>query len=86
MFNADFYILYLARDNSSTIIEVRKRPNHAQWRYRLDVFADGKRIYFDRSSLKLQHFRGTLQIYIYIRISILVLYYRNISFSESWVV
>lgn len=49
----------LARDNVSTIIEVKLRPKHAQWRYRLDVLADGKRIYFDRSALKLQHFRGT---------------------------
>ena len=47
-----------ARGNTSTIIEVRLRPMHAQWRYRLDVFADGRRIYFDRPSLKFQHFHG----------------------------
>jgi hypothetical protein len=34
------------------------RPPQAQWRYRLDVFADGKRVFFDRSSLKIQHFPG----------------------------
>lgn len=47
-----------ARDNTSSIIEVRLRPRDAQWRYRLDVFADKKRIYFDRPSLRVQHFRG----------------------------
>lgn len=47
-----------ARGNESTIIEVRVRPRHAQWRYRLDVFADGRRIYFDRPSLKFQSFFG----------------------------
>lgn len=47
-----------ARGNTSTIIEVRVRPRDAQWRYRLDVFADGRRIYFDRPSLKFQHFDG----------------------------
>ncbi|XP_018331597.1 protein mesh isoform X2 [Agrilus planipennis] len=49
-----------ARGNSSTVIEVRIRPEHAQWRYRLDVFADGKRVYFDRPGLKFQHFPGVL--------------------------
>ncbi|XP_073993823.1 sushi domain containing 2 mesh isoform X2 [Rhodnius prolixus] len=47
-----------ARDNSSYVIEVRLRPKEAQWRYRLDVFADGKRRYFDRPSLRVQHFKG----------------------------
>lgn len=41
-------------------IEVRVRPPVAQWRYRLDVFADRKRIYFDRHSLKFQHFHGVV--------------------------
>ena len=48
----------VARGNESTTIEVRVRPKHAQWRYRLDVFADGRRIYFDRPSLKFQSFFG----------------------------
>lgn len=49
----------VARGNfSTTVIEVRLRPQHAQWRYRLDVFADGRRIYFDRPSLKFQSFHG----------------------------
>ncbi|KAF4523118.1 hypothetical protein B566_EDAN003133 [Ephemera danica] len=47
-----------ARDNSSATIEVRMRPPQAQWRYRLDVFADGKRVFFDRTSLRIQHFHG----------------------------
>lgn len=51
-------IFFVAQDNSSSIIEVKIRPSHAQWRYRLDVLADGKRIYFDRPALKTQHFKG----------------------------
>ncbi|KAL1114994.1 hypothetical protein AAG570_007817, partial [Ranatra chinensis] len=47
-----------ARDNSSNTIEVRLRPKYAQWRYRLDVLSNGKRVYFDRSSLRVQHFPG----------------------------
>ncbi|KAL1505442.1 hypothetical protein ABEB36_005011 [Hypothenemus hampei] len=48
----------VARGNTSTVVEVRRRPEYARWRYRLDVIADGKRIYFDRPSLKFQHFPG----------------------------
>lgn len=49
----------VAQGNLTTpIIEVRLRPPHAQWRYRLDVFANGRRIYFDRPSLKFQAFTG----------------------------
>ena len=51
-----------AQDNSSSVIEVRLRPSEAQWRYRLDVLADGKKIYFDRPSLKVQHFPGILEV------------------------
>ncbi|KAK3909063.1 Protein mesh [Frankliniella fusca] len=47
-----------AQDNSSTVVEVRIRPSYAQWRYRLDVFADNRRVYFDRESLRIQHFQG----------------------------
>ncbi|KAK0165466.1 hypothetical protein PV328_003974 [Microctonus aethiopoides] len=50
----------VARGNESTIIEVRVRPSIAQWRYRLDVFADKKPVFFDRQSLKFQHFRGVV--------------------------
>ncbi|XP_017848445.1 protein mesh isoform X2 [Drosophila busckii] len=46
------------RGNTTTTIEVRLRPLHARWRYRLDVLADGRRVYFDRESLKFQHFDG----------------------------
>lgn len=49
-------IVSTARDNSSAIIEVRLRPPIAQWRYRLDVFADGRRVFFDRPSFRTQHF------------------------------
>uniref|UniRef100_A0A146LTJ4 Extracellular domains-containing protein CG31004 n=1 Tax=Lygus hesperus TaxID=30085 RepID=A0A146LTJ4_LYGHE len=44
--------------NNSAIIEVRLRPRFARWRYALDVFADSRRIYFDRPALRSQHFRG----------------------------
>lgn len=47
-----------AQGSNTTVIEVRIRPKEAQWRYRLDVFADGRRIYFDRQSLKFQFFHG----------------------------
>ncbi|XP_076664606.1 sushi domain containing 2 mesh isoform X2 [Andrena cerasifolii] len=49
-----------AKGNNSFTIEVRLRPKHAQWRYRLDVFADNRRVYFDRPSLKFQHFPGVV--------------------------
>ncbi|CAK9825077.1 Protein mesh [Anthophora retusa] len=49
-----------ARGNNSATIEVRLRPKHAQWRYRLDVFADKQRVYFDRPPLKFQHFTGVV--------------------------
>ncbi|XP_054014766.1 protein mesh isoform X1 [Hylaeus anthracinus] len=49
-----------ARGNNSIPIEVRLRPKHAQWRYRLDVFADNRRVYFDRPSIKFQHFPGVV--------------------------
>lgn len=48
------------RGNNSATIEVRLRPKYAQWRYRLDVFADGQRIYFDRPALRFQHFSGVV--------------------------
>ncbi|XP_011314141.1 protein mesh [Fopius arisanus] len=49
-----------ARGNNSATIEVRVRPPIAQWRYRLDILADGRKIYFDRQSLKFQHFPGVV--------------------------
>lgn len=52
----------VAQDNSSSVIEVKIRPSHGQWRYRLDVLADGKRIYFDRPALKTQHFKGKVTL------------------------
>lgn len=47
-----------ARDNVSSVVEVRQRPIDAIWRYHLDVIVDGQRIYFDRYSQKIQQFRG----------------------------
>lgn len=52
----------VARGNSSIPIEVRVRPEEARWRYRLDVLADKKKIFFDRPSLKFQHFPGRYTI------------------------
>lgn len=46
--------------NNTAIIEVRLRQKHSQWRYRLDVFANKQRVYFDRPSLKFQHFSGVV--------------------------
>ncbi|XP_068250957.1 protein mesh isoform X1 [Palaemon carinicauda] len=46
-----------ARDNISSIVEVRRRPSDAIWRYHLDVIVDGERVYFDRYSQKIQQFR-----------------------------
>ncbi|XP_071512852.1 protein mesh [Panulirus ornatus] len=46
-----------ARDNVSSVVEVRRRPSDAMWRYHLDVLVDGQRVYFDRYSQKIQQFR-----------------------------
>ncbi|XP_014488092.1 PREDICTED: protein mesh [Dinoponera quadriceps] len=48
------------RGNNTATIEVRLRPKHAQWRYRLDVLANEKKVYFDRPALKFQHFPGVV--------------------------
>ncbi|XP_063384616.1 protein mesh isoform X3 [Cydia fagiglandana] len=56
--NATHLTSVVAASNNSVPIEVRLRPTHSQWRYRLDVFADNKRIYFDRSALRVQYFPG----------------------------
>ncbi|KAL1379751.1 hypothetical protein pipiens_003733 [Culex pipiens pipiens] len=47
-----------ALSNTSTVIVVQRRPRNAEWRYRLDVFTETRRIFFDRQSLKFQHFYG----------------------------
>ncbi|XP_045610171.1 protein mesh [Procambarus clarkii] len=46
-----------ARDNVSSVVEVRRRPSDAMWRYHLDVIVNGQRVYFDRYSQKIQQFR-----------------------------
>ncbi|XP_026330187.1 protein mesh isoform X1 [Hyposmocoma kahamanoa] len=56
--NATHITAIVAASNNSVPIEVRLRPEHAQWRYRLDVFANNKRIFFDRPALRVQYFRG----------------------------
>ncbi|CAH0719205.1 unnamed protein product, partial [Brenthis ino] len=56
--NATILTSIVAASNNSVPIEVRLRPQHAQWRYRLDVFADNKRVYFDRTALRVQYFPG----------------------------
>lgn len=48
----------VARGNSSTVVEVGRRPQEARWRYRLDVIVNGRRVYFDRPALRFQHFPG----------------------------
>ncbi|CAB3241492.1 unnamed protein product [Arctia plantaginis] len=56
--NATHLTSIVAASNNSVPIEVRLRPMHAQWRYRLDVFADNRRIYFDKPALRVQYFPG----------------------------
>ncbi|XP_075981860.1 sushi domain containing 2 mesh isoform X1 [Anticarsia gemmatalis] len=56
--NATHLTSIVAASNNSVPVEVRLRPTHAQWRYRLDVFADNKRVYFDRPALRVQYFPG----------------------------
>lgn len=46
----------VAQVDSSKIIEVRLRSAEAQWQYRMDVLVDGRRIYFDSPSRRVQHF------------------------------
>ncbi|KAG5897040.1 hypothetical protein JTB14_021760 [Gonioctena quinquepunctata] len=48
----------VARGNNTIAVEVRRRPLDSRWRYRLDVIADNRRLFFDRPSLKFQHFQG----------------------------
>ncbi|XP_023014320.2 sushi domain containing 2 mesh isoform X1 [Leptinotarsa decemlineata] len=48
----------VARGNNTIAVEVRRRPLDARWRYRLDVIADNRKLFFDRPSLKFQHFQG----------------------------
>ncbi|XP_014233567.1 protein mesh [Trichogramma pretiosum] len=51
-----------AQCNSSQTVEVKLRPTHSQWRYHLDVMVGGRKVYFDRQSLKYQHF-GNIVVY-----------------------
>lgn len=46
----------VARVDNSATIEVRLRSTEAQWQYRMDVLVDGRRIYFDSPSRRVQHF------------------------------
>ena len=50
----------MQRNVTSDVIEVRIRPAQAQWRYRLDILVNGKKIYFDRDAQRTQHFPGVL--------------------------
>lgn len=48
----------VTKGDSSVIVEVRQRPEVAQWRYRLDVIVNGGKVYFDSPSRMVQHFEG----------------------------
>lgn len=48
----------VARVDNSETIEVRLRATEAQWQYRMDVLVDGRRIYFDSPSRRVQHFKA----------------------------
>ena len=54
-----------ARDNVSSIVEIRARPIDAIWRYHLDVIVDGRRVYFDRYSQKIQQFKGPSHMFLF---------------------
>ncbi|CAL8070989.1 unnamed protein product [Orchesella dallaii] len=47
-----------AKSNESVTVEVRMRPRDAQWRYKLDVIVDNRRVFFDRFPQKVQTFSG----------------------------
>ncbi|XP_055381358.1 protein mesh-like [Condylostylus longicornis] len=49
----------ITNGNKNNNIEVKIRPPHAQWRYKLNVYAGGNLIYFDRPNMKFQYFDGT---------------------------
>jgi len=49
-----------ARDNTSSIIEIRRRPLNARWRYHMDVLVDGRLVYFDRYAKKIQRFKNSV--------------------------
>ena len=51
-------VIFSARDNFSTTVEIRLRPTEAQWRYKLNVLVNQKYLYFDRYPEKMQIFRG----------------------------
>lgn len=46
----------VTKGNSAVIVEVRQRPDETQWRLRLDVIINGRKVYFDSPSRKVQHF------------------------------
>lgn len=46
----------VAKGNSLVVVEVRQRPDDTQWRYRLDVIVNGRKVYFDSPSRQVQHF------------------------------
>ena len=48
----------VARENSTMVVEVRRRPKEARWRYHLDVLFNGRRVYFDRNPTKVKHLPG----------------------------
>lgn len=53
-----------AQDNGSSVVQVFARKEHRGWRYRMDVYVDGLRVFFDDMSLKIQTFRGASQFLI----------------------
>lgn len=56
--NATQLTAIAVKSSTSTVVEIRLRPQIARNRYHLDVFFNGRRIYFDQGSKKEQFFDG----------------------------
>lgn len=54
---SSFLSSIVVRGNNSLIVELRLRPKESM-RYKLDVFVNGERRYFDKFSMKQQFYKG----------------------------
>lgn len=56
---SSFLSSIVVKGNNSLVIEIRLRPEMSV-KYRLDVFLNGKRTFFDKISMKQQFFKGVV--------------------------